>query len=238
MTELDRGSPDGGFRLSVTAALVGVLVILVAWNIIGNLALPGPWYVPANLAVGAAVIALAKLAGTSWDDLALRPANLRRGLAVGGLAAAAVAVTVVTALLIPPLRSFFENDAVAADSTFDHWFVPAIRIPIGTALFEELLFRSVLFGLLARARSTRYAVVGSAIVFGLWHVVPAWETAPVGPASVAGAVVGTVAITTVAGVVFALLRMRSGSIIASVIAHSATNSFAYLGALVVFHGGS
>jgi hypothetical protein len=44
-------------------------------------------------------------------------------------------------------------------------------------------------------------------------------------------------ITTLAGVLFALLRMRSGSIIASVIAHSATTSFAYLGALVVFHGG-
>ena len=116
---------------------------------------------------------------------------------------------------------------------FDRWFIPAVRIPIGTAVFEELLFRSVLFGLMARLRTVRFAVIGSSIVFGLWHVVPAWESAADGAGATAGAVVGTVAITTVAGVIFALLRVRSGSVVASMMAHASVNSFAYIGALVV-----
>jgi membrane protease YdiL (CAAX protease family) len=43
-------------------------------------------------------------------------------------------------------------------------------------------------------------------------------------------VLGTIAATTAAGIVFALLRLRSGSLLAPVLAHVATNSFAYLGA--------
>jgi len=75
--------------------------------------------------------------------------------------------------------------------------------------------------------------VWSSIVFGLWHVVPAWESAADGAGATAGAVVGTVAITMVAGVIFALLRVRSGSVVASMMAHAAVNPFAYIGALVV-----
>ena len=44
--------------------------------------------------------------------------------------------------------------------------------------------------------------------------------------------VGTIAVTTVAGVLFAWLRLRSGSLVAPILAHIATNSFAYVGALV------
>ena len=62
--------------------------------------------------------------------------------------------------------------AVAADSGFDRWFIPALRIPIGTTVFEELLFRSVLFALLVRLRDVCVAVIMSSIVFGLWHVAP------------------------------------------------------------------
>jgi hypothetical protein len=46
-------------------------------------------------------------------------------------------------------------------------------------------------------------------------------------------VAGTIAVTTVAGGLFAYLRMRSGSLIAPIFGHIATNSFAYIAALVV-----
>ena len=45
-----------------------------------------------------------------------------------------------------------------------------------------------------------------------------------------GVVVGTLAVTTVAGAAFGWLRLRSGSVIAPMMAHLATNSFAYVAA--------
>jgi membrane protease YdiL (CAAX protease family) len=48
-----------------------------------------------------------------------------------------------------------------------------VRIPVGTAAFEELAFRGVLYGLLHRAGGKRVALAGSSVAFGLWHVGPA-----------------------------------------------------------------
>jgi membrane protease YdiL (CAAX protease family) len=220
-------------RISERATLVVLLVVFLVWNLTGNLVLPGVVYVPANLAVSAGIVALGRHAGASWSDLGLDPARVRSGLILGCIAAAVVGVVLAFAVLVPSLASFFENDAVSADSTFDHWFTPTIRIPFGTVVFEELLFRSVLLALLMRMRGIRFAVIGSSIVFGLWHIVPAWEGANGGVVQVVGAIIGTVAITTVAGLLFALLRVRSGSVIAPTLAHAATNSFAYLAAIVV-----
>ena len=220
-------------RLRVTTALALVLFLLVVWNPVGNLQLPGAFYVPANIAVAGLAVVIARLAGSTWVELGLDRETLPRGLRVGAVSALVVGVAVAAVVLVPAFRSFFESDAVAADSGLEHWFIPAVRIPIGTAVFEELLFRSVLFALLVRLRDVRVAVIMSSIVFGLWHIVPAWESAADGAGAIAGAVVGTVAITMVAGVIFALLRVRSGSVVASMMAHAAVNSFSYLGALVV-----
>jgi membrane protease YdiL (CAAX protease family) len=228
---------DGGVRemprIGERTALAVLLGVLVVWNLTGNLVLPGVVYVPANLAVATLVVGLGRAAGLSWPELGMARASLRRGLVVGGVAAVLVAVTLTVTLLIPSVASFFESDSVAADSTFDHWFIPIVRIPIGTAVFEELLFRGVLLGLLIRLRSVRFAVVASAVIFGLWHIVPAWESATGDVVQVGGAIIGTVAITTVAGVIFALMRVRSGSVAAPMLAHAALNSFAYVAAVVV-----
>jgi membrane protease YdiL (CAAX protease family) len=50
-----------------------------------------------------------------------------------------------------------------------------------------------------------------------------------------GAVVGTVAATTTAGVAFAWLRLRSGSLLAPILAHIATNSLAFSVAWAYWH---
>ena len=48
----------------------------------------------------------------------------------------------------------------------------AVRIPLGTALFEELLFRGLLYGAFLRVSGHRGAILGSSAVFGVWHVRP------------------------------------------------------------------
>ena len=77
----------------------------------------------------------------------------------------------------------------------------------------------------------------SSIAFGLWHVGPALHPArrqatgeAVGHARATGpaVVVGDVVATTIGGIGFGWLRLRSGSIVAPTIAHATLNASAYL----------
>jgi membrane protease YdiL (CAAX protease family) len=91
----------------------------------------------------------------------------------------------------------------------------------------------VLLGVLLRWSTPRTAIVVSAVVFGLWHLPPALRDASGdGFAGGIGVVVGTIAFTTIAGLLFAWLRLRSGSLIAPAFAHIASNSFAYVAAVI------
>jgi membrane protease YdiL (CAAX protease family) len=117
-----------------------------------------------------------------------------------------------------------------------------VSVPLGTVLLEELAFRGSLLALLRRLGSTTRAVVVSSVLFGLWHIAPAIGTAGDNSAlpgtsqsgsGLAVAVVGTVIATTIAGVVFCWLRLRSGSLVAPMLGHIATNSGAFFIAWVL-----
>ena len=217
---------------SLMAAGAAFLVAAIAWNLIGNLALPDAWYVPANLVVAAALVAGARAIGLEWGELGLDRKSLGRGALIGLAAAALVALVIGLGLIVPAIESYFEDDGVAEDSTFDRWYVPLVRIPLGTAVFEEVLFRSVLLAVAVRLWGLRRAVASTSILFGLWHVVPAWESSSGSAAATVGVIGATVLITTVAGVLFAVLRVWSGSVLAPVLAHWATNSLSYGAALL------
>jgi membrane protease YdiL (CAAX protease family) len=95
-----------------------------------------------------------------------------------------------------------------------------VVIPLGTVLFEEVAFRSVLWGLLDRDFGVLAATAASACLFGLWHVLPTLDLvrthtsllghATAGRRRVAITMLATVAFTTIAGIVFAELRRRTG----------------------------
>ena len=113
-------------------------------------------------------------------------------------------------------------------------FTVLIGIPIGTALFEELVFRGVVLGLLLRQVRPAAAVAISATLFGLWHVTAAMGFAdtnagvPAGSAGTAATVLVTVFLTAIAGVMLAWLRIRSKSVLAPWIVHAAVNSTAVI----------
>jgi membrane protease YdiL (CAAX protease family) len=217
---------------------VAVLLVAVAWNLIGNLVLPGAWYVPANLVVAAGLVLGARAAGLGSDELGLDRERLGSGLRWGGAAMAVVGAAVVALVAVPASRSFFEDGAVADAASAERWFTALVRIPLGTALFEEVLFRGVLLAALLRWLSSARALLANAALFGVWHVVPAWESAEGSAWAQVGAVLGTVIVTTIAGGLFVWLRLRSGSVVAPVLAHTATNSFAYLGAVAALEWGT
>jgi membrane protease YdiL (CAAX protease family) len=192
----------------------------------------------AELPVKAAVVAgflwwARSRARLSWSELGLGRESVGSGLRTGLLVAAVIAAAIALLVAVPATRSFFVNDQTVTDaSAIERWLKPLVLIPLGTVVFEETIFRGVLLGVLLRVTSTRRAVVASAVVFGFWHLPPAISHASGSVIAGVGAVLGTVAVTAAAGVGFAILRVWSGSLIAPICAHIATNSFAFAGAVV------
>jgi uncharacterized protein len=194
--------------------------------------LPASGRFAANLAAAAASVGIARAGGIEWQDLGLGHGTLgpglRWGLAVGGLAALGVTVAART----PGLAGHFLDERVGDHDPRRARFELVARIPLETAFAEEVLFRGALLGLALRQRSTLAAVGTTSLLFGLWHVLPTWtghEGSAIGSAlgegrsGRLGAVGAVVAATSVAGVAFAIVRIRSGSVLAPVLAHAALN---------------
>ena len=99
-------------------------------------------HIPANLLAAAGALGFAAWAGASVDDLGVRPADLgtgaRVGLVVSGAIVVGVSLAAAAAPDAPVLRRHRASE-VGHRRAVDEL---ALRIPIGTALSEELLFRS------------------------------------------------------------------------------------------------
>ena len=210
---------------------LGVLFSAIVWNLVANLWLPRAGWVPANLALAVLLVAVARNAGMSFEELGLRRDRIARGLLVGGVVLGVVFLVLAVAAALPATRDYLDDARIARDSDAARVFNILVRIPFGTVVFEEILFRGVLLALALRRWSVLNAVLVTVAFFGVWHVVPAVESAG-GDWSLVGSVIGVVAITTAAGVLFSWLRLRANSIVASMLAHVATNSLAYLAVVI------
>lgn len=219
--------------------LVALIVVLGLWNNVTNLVgIPEPAYVPLNVVALLALLALARGVGLTWDELGFARAGVPAGLRLGGALAAVIALGLAVIVAVPALHPLLSDARAAGLSTGELAFRVGVRIPIGTALFEEVAFRGVLLALWARHGSLTAAVVGSSVLFGLWHIGPTMVTLGLNGVSAAspggvGAIVGAVLVTGLAGVGFCWLRLHTGSIIAPVLVHAALNGFATLAAHVV-----
>lgn len=216
------------------ATAVVLAVLLVAYNTALNLVgVPDAAYVPANAALAVVLLLLGWGGGLGRVDLGL--SGLGPGLRWGGGIVAAIAIGLAIALAVPALRPLLADQRVAGITTATLAFRVLVRIPIGTALLEEVAFRGVLHGLLADARGLLWAVVGSAAAFGLWHIGPALELVRAnrfgwGPGITALFVIGAVVGTAAGGVVLSWLRIRTGGIVGPLVVHASANSLATLAA--------
>lgn len=215
--------------------------ILSASNILANRVLPAGAYVPWNAAVALLLVICARrLDDLGWVDLAM--AQARRGFAVGLSLMATVLGVYLVAWVLPWSRGLFRDRRVGQRSVWSMLGEVFVRIPFGTVLLEEVAFRGVLLGQLARRWGVRVGLAGSSVLFGLWHVLPAWGIGLVNPvvrsAGVGrgAAVVGAVVATTIAGFFMSWLRLRVRSLLAPVMLHVATNSFGFVVAWLTLHG--
>jgi uncharacterized protein len=222
-----------------TRRAVGATAAVLAFGAFSQLRLGRRTQVPANLAAAAALVAYARRSGLSWDDLGLAGGDVARGLRVGAIASAPLVAAIVVGVGLPVTRELFVDDRIVDATHREALFDVLVRIPLATAVAEELLFRGALFGLSARDRSLVAAGVGTSIAFGLWHVAPSLHAhdANTSHAELASRVGGapasvavTVAVTAGAGAVLAALRVRSKSVVAPIVAHAALNTVAFLAA--------
>ena len=219
-------------------AATGVVVISLVGSNLGQHVLHRPWWVQPVEA--AALVAFARANGLTWAQLGLARDRMRSGACWGLGAVAAVAVVYTVGALLPATRPAFQ------DSRYDLSPAAALRsallvIPLGTVLPEELAFRSVLWGTLARFSRPWQVLATTSVLFGFWHLLPALHLGATneGVAAVGGndvlVAAGTVALTTVGGLLFGELRRRSGSVLASAGAHWATNGLGVLFGAVLRH---
>ena len=215
---------------------------LLAWNAAVNRVVPSPAYVPANLAAAGLSLAAARRAGVSAAELGLDRQRAGRGLRVGLAAAAPVAAVVAVGAALPATRRFLVEDRRATTGGAGYaLYHTLVRIPLGTAVAEEALFRGALLGLLTQRHPKARAVAVSSALFGCWHVLPTLDTLALNPlgatvgdrAGTGGAVLASVAVTALAGLGFSWLRFRGDSVVAPVVAHAALNSSAFAAARLV-----
>ena len=201
------------------------------------------WHIPFNLGVLAVALFIGRRAGTSWTSMGLRGDRVRRGIRVGLVVMAVIAVGIVVAIAIPTTREIFKDDRVIEHTLWWSLAQAFIRIPIATALYEEVLFRGIVFGMLVRRNSPLVAALWTSLLFGFWHILPTIDTLELNPAGdlfsgIAGviiAVIGAVGGTMLAGLGFLWIRLYANSTVAPVLAHIGTNSLAMLGAVFVVH---
>jgi CAAX protease family protein len=221
--------------------IVGIVALTSYANFVANEFLDSLWYIPFNLAILGVAIAIARHANVTWIDVGMWRERFGRGLRVGLAAMVLVGILMAIGVMLPFTREFFEDDRVVDASTAAVLFNAAVRIPIATAFYEEMLFRGVLFGMFARKWAPLWAGLASSLLFGLWHILPTIDTLDVNPAGdlfigivgVIAAAGSAVAGTALAGLAFLWLRLRANSTVASILAHTAINSFALLAALFV-----
>lgn len=224
--------PSGAWRWEIA-----VVALVVAANLLQNRVVPDAWHVLTGPLLALAAVLLARRAGASWALLGLDRRYQGRGLRLGLVAVGVVAAVLVVVAALPGGDAVFEDERVVDRSAGAVVYAALVRVPLATALTEEVLFRGVAYGLLARRLGAWRAMLVESALFGLWHVLPTLATVRDNPVTqdlgAPSAVAGAVATTFVAGLVFTWLRRRSGSVAAPWLAHVATNGLTLLVALAV-----
>jgi membrane protease YdiL (CAAX protease family) len=217
MDALPRFARDPALR---SALLLSLLLLL--YGNLTSLAEPErreEFLLYSNLGLLSLLLLWARWVGFSLSDLGLAGAQVRIG-ALWGIAFGVV-------LALPPvafiaLTPFVTGEPVQAGEINDlsspaMAFRLAFRVPVGTALFEEVAFRGILYACWLRASDLRRTVLATGVVFAFWHTVITFrsvtnaevvESVPLIALGYLAALLGLF----VGGAAFALLRWRAGGV--------------------------
>jgi membrane protease YdiL (CAAX protease family) len=214
-------------------------ILLVVWGnllhrLIGSTAvLPGgsSQFVIAGAALVAVSLLAALSLGLDASALGLTPAGAVRGFAIGLVSGGAVGAIAVAATHLVPLflgapLVYGPLGGVPGDRLALH---VAVFLPLGAVLPEEIAFRGTLFAGLLRQMGVRAAIVASALTFALWHGFVAIATvadSTLGQETgwwIVG-IGGAMVVLFVGGVIMAILRTITGTLMTTIAAHWAFNA--------------
>lgn len=223
-----------------------VIGLMVAMNVVNNRLAPTTHFMIWAVVGSVALIAVGLLDGNSFTDMGLSWRYALRGLLWGGICIAAVTLVYLVGAAFKKTRDAFHDERHQQMSGAQLAFHALLEVPFGTVLLEEIAFRAVLFSMLARRYGVIWGLVISSLLFGLWHILPSIGTHESNPAlaGVAGsglrgniiAVTMSVIFTGLSGVVFGGLRLVSGSVLAPMGLHWATNGLGYAFSFALIRG--
>ncbi|HEX9855030.1 MAG TPA: CPBP family intramembrane glutamic endopeptidase [Acidimicrobiia bacterium] len=208
-------SPDARSLRSPRTSVI-LIAGATAWNVAQNRLLPRWSYVPGNVCGIGLIAYAARHAGISREQLGIDSRRPGRGALTGAMVAGVAAGVVWIGVRLRP-GLFADTRVIGTRPAYE----VLLRIPVGTASFEEVLFR----GLLQAA----WGSAGSSTAFGAWHVLPTLQTAAVNGLPRAPSAAAAVVVTVAAGRALASLRARYG-LVAAVVAHAGINIAGYLAA--------
>ena len=214
------------------------VAVLLGYNVARAFGVFGDWVGLSAIVLAGVFLLIARAAGLDAGALGTAPADVGNGLRYGAAAFGLIAVVLI-AVTVSPAGSTWLSDSRGDISGGELVFQILVSTLIVTVIPEELAFRGVLLGAGRKLWRERNAVLVTSALFGLWHIAPTLGRELSGDSRPAlqtvGAVVGAVAVTFIAGVVFCWLRLRSRSLLAPILAHLGTNGVALAAAWVVAH---
>lgn len=208
-------------------------VFLFIYNNIVNL-LPAELHVRIYVWLNLTVLFLVWLWARKYLDLNTRDIgftkeNLGKSILYGmGLTALIIVPAFALRQLLPALGITGTFVRLEGFSRAELWWRTLVRIPMGTGLFEEVIFRGIFYGYLIKHYSSRYAIFYSSLFFAFWHIMPALKVLLVdfqviSPLPLIGLWLVGLAGAFVAGLIFAWIRHRTGNIAGCLIAHILIN---------------
>ncbi len=168
-------------------------------------------------------------------ELGLRPWLSLRSAGLGLLLALGTGLPALLVLRFPPLvGQAVEYTPLGSLSWQALLWRAFVWMPLDTAIPEEVAFRGVLLGSLRHHLTDTRAVLLSAVVFAVWHGVIVSRTVALTnlqaePLLAALGLVGAYVAVGVGGVLFAWLRLATGHLAGSIVAHWAFNALLLLG---------
>jgi uncharacterized protein len=227
----------------VTARILVLSVFLVGYGntvaqILGSATPAGPW---PGVVLGLLLLGIL-LAWACWidrltpEEIGLTPAgHLLRSAALGLVLALGAAVPAMLFLRFPPLvGQAIEYAPLGSLSREALLWRTFVWMPLDTAIPEEIAFRGVLLALLRRRFATLPAVFIMAVVFTGWHGVVVSRTVALTnlqsePLLAGLGLLGAFLAVCVGAGLFAWLRLATGHLAASIVAHWVFNAVLLLG---------
>jgi membrane protease YdiL (CAAX protease family) len=216
---------------------LAVSIVVVAYNNLINRwpSFHGPAYVPVNLVFATLVTLMVTIpSGLSATKLGFA-ADASDAL-FPLIVVAVVATGLFGIALSRHAHRIVDRRVTGMERPELVWYV-LVRIPLGTAVTEEVIFRGLLFAVWREAgASALIAALCSSVAFGLWHIMPTViglriNDLATSPGRVRAAVMGAVLFTTLAGLGLTWLRVESASLLGPILLHAGVNSVGALAAV-------